>query len=418
MKHSCYNLVYDLENQEKMIYNTRTLGLSVLDKEEYIAFCNLDEEKTSLMTDLYESGFIIDDDCDEIKLIKYRLNSKRYSGNELRLVIAPTLGCNFSCIYCYEKAGEKKTDCVMNTATCEKIVDFVKKRSEIVKELEVIWYGGEPLIGIQVVEKLSLDFLKICKERGIIYTSSMISNGYLLDDNMIQRIEKLGITTLQITIDGPQSVHDFRRALKNGKGTLQRIITNIEKCNGKVEIVVRVNLDKENVKNLTETVKEIKRINMPNLMVDFANVIGSVRDAKMLMSSKEFADAWLKGNDLCDEFQIRHNSYCLPMGAHYCDADNENAFVIDPNGKIYKCWNDIGNTERSIGDLHQEHCDFSSLYYEYMTYDATEDKKCKKCILLPICMGGCPFDRVNGNDRCPMYSYITKDIIMRLGGSL
>lgn len=85
--------------------------------------------------------------------------------------------------------------------------------------------------------------------------------------------------------------------------------------------------------------------------------------------------------------------------------------MIDAEGYLYKCWQDIGIRHKSCGNVKKTSQDYSHLYYEYMTYDATNDEKCKTCKMLPVCMGGCPFDRVRGNKHCSRYKYLLEYIV-------
>lgn len=414
MKESKYNLVYDINENEKIIYNTRTLGLAVLTENEYdiLKKSGKTNSDKKIVEDLYESGFLVDDDANEILVLRNRLNSERYSKEVLRMTIAPTLNCNFSCEYCYEQCGEKKVNVIMNDNTQEKLFEFMCERSTAAKKIEVVWYGGEPLLAMGVIERLSKKIIKLCENKKIEYTSSMITNGYLLNKEIIQQIKECKIQTLQITLDGPQEIHDSRRILKNGQQTFEKILSNIEALDNSIEIVIRTNVDKTNQEYVYRLIEQIASIGKTNLMFNIANV-KSEKNKENLLSMDEFARVWLSSNDMCEKCNVKHGSYCMPKGANYCDADSDNSFVIDSEGYIYKCWQDIGNKKSSIGSLN-ERLKFSSLYYDYMTFDATEDKVCKECTLLPLCMGGCPYERVHNEDKCPMYKKIIKDIVFRL----
>lgn len=97
------------------------------------------------------------------------------------------------------------------------------------------------------------------------------------------------------------------------------------------------------------------------------------------------------------------STYPFPK-ANFCGADAISAFVIDSDGRLYKCWNDIGVHNRAIGQLKNPAISnpVSSFetFKEYLLYDPTEDIECKDCKMLPICMGGCPSSRIQKADRC------------------
>lgn len=97
---------------------------------------------------------------------------------------------------------------------------------------------------------------------------------------------------------------------------------------------------------------------------------------------------------------------------NFCGADSINSYVIGADGELYKCWNDIGIKERAVGNIVNHGTGNAELYFNYMLFDPTEDETCSGCKLLPICMGGCPSYRIQGNlDVCSIYKSSLKDYI-------
>ena len=95
-----------------------------------------------------------------------------------------------------------------------------------------------------------------------------------------------------------------------------------------------------------------------------------------------------------------------------------NAFVIDSDGNIYKCWDDIGIYERSVGSLMDKEKKKSLALMQYMMYDPTQDSECKECKILPICMGGCHACRIQGNDRCDYLKDYLEVYLTRIVGQI
>lgn len=80
------------------------------------------------------------------------------------------------------------------------------------------------------------------------------------------------------------------------------------------------------------------------------------------------------------------------MGA--CAVRNPNSFVIGPLGELYKCWNDVGRTDKIIGDIHGTISNEKVLYQYLMKADPLFDKECDECPFMPVCNGGCPYHRI------------------------
>lgn len=114
MKPSEYNFFYEFprDSNELIAYNSRTNSLALIEKEKYSKYRNfkdkhipIDDEE--LVKDLRRGQFLIDDDIDELELLRFRLLSSRFDNRNLYMTIAPTMNCNFNCIYCYEKPREE-----------------------------------------------------------------------------------------------------------------------------------------------------------------------------------------------------------------------------------------------------------------------------------------------------------------------
>lgn len=86
-------------------------------------------------------------------------------------------------------------------------------------------------------------------------------------------------------------------------------------------------------------------------------------------------------------------------------ADSVNSFVVDADGRLYKCWNEIGATEECVGSLEKPEAMTERINnsLRYLAYDPTRQSECTNCKYLPICMGGCPKVRQqheHGHGRC------------------
>lgn len=417
-KKSKYNLLYNLDNGSKVLFNTRTLALSVIDNQEYLQYeaaeiYDVDIEKEKLFKSLYEDGFIVDYETDELAILKYRLNSQRYSKDILRLTIAPTMDCNFNCFYCYEKEIDSDKNTSMSVEVQDQLLDFIKKRSENIRELNIVWYGGEPLLSFEIIKNLSNSLIELCNSKEINYSSMMVTNGYLLDHFDPEEIIDIGIETIQITIDGPEKIHNERRVLLNGKKTYNKLIENINKYQESIDIVIRINVDKSNASSLETLLEEFKKHNINKVMINLAPVTNYINTSdKSCLTTEEFVKISEGFNRLCEENGIPSKNNDIEKISNFCDADSLNSFVIDSEGYIYKCWQNIGVKSLSINNLVGNNNKNNRLYFDYLTYDVTEDKICKQCSYLPICMGGCPHNRRVGLERCAYHKYTLKDTIM------
>lgn len=251
MKLSQYNFIYTnvLKNSNvSVIYNARTGALAVLTPQNYSQLKNLEEHNLPITDKNFEKqllqcGYLLPKDFDELQQIKYDLLQNRFNPAYMDLTIAPTLACNFRCIYCFEK-GQRRSQ-TMSEQTIQKIISFVRAQANHLEELSITWYGGEPLLALPQLESISKQLWDLCDEFHINYSSSIITNGYLLDVNTANILKNNHVDEIQITIDGPKPIHDKRRPLANDGGTFDTIMEHLLQIKGILPVNIRINTDYE-----------------------------------------------------------------------------------------------------------------------------------------------------------------------------
>lgn len=409
-KLSHYNFVFpyhenDAGEKQMVLYNTKTGSMALIEDAKYKMYCDFESdgkpiEDEELLSDLKLGGFVVDADFDELASLRYNLMRGRFANNGLHLTIAPTSDCNFRCVYCYEKDSIKPV--TMTEEVQGAVLDFIKQRIANLNYISVTWYGGEPLLAIDIVEDMSHKIMALCEEYKVDYSAGMVTNGFLLTPKIMERLEQIKVESIQITLDGAAEDHDKRRCLKGGLPTFDRIIDNLCKVKDmiKTPVSIRINADKHNIDRVDNVVKVIREKGLEKVAAPYLamveNLNGTYNDNSCLHTNEfskcEFDFIMKNGLDIL---------YRIPSQvASYCGADTEGSFVIGADGLIYKCWNEIGIEGRNIGDIKKGITE-STYLQNFMLYDATEDEECKDCKYLPVCMGGCPYLRQHNPEiRC------------------
>ncbi|MDO5048143.1 MAG: radical SAM protein [Anaerococcus sp.] len=412
MKKSNYNFIYEYES-DYLIYNSLKNSLAVLTDKELNDFNN-DNLSYDEISQFKYGGFLIDDDFDELDYIKFNLLNSRYDKSSLGLTIAPTLDCNFACEYCYEKEHSEKF--YMKEEVEKYLLDFVREKAKSSNRIDVSWYGGEPLLNYKTIDRLTQGFLKIADENNIIYRSYIITNGYLLNEKIAKKLSSWKIQGMQITIDGDKESHDSKRYLKNGGPTYDKILRNLkDSYKYLVNVSLRINLDEKNIGSEKAIIKEIESFDKEGKIKAY---IARVRN-----ENNTYIDDFCIDQQKFDEYE--YNFYKSQHAnlleriyprtiKNFCTADLKNSYVINYNGDIYKCWSDIGIEEARVGKLSDkklESINFSN-YFKYMIFDPTEDDECKNCKVLPLCMGQCPYQRLNKGRECSKYKDNLKNTLI------
>lgn len=324
---------------------------------------------------------------------KFLRNLDTFQHQYLTMTIAPTTSCNFSCPYCFEKGIKYKT---MNQTTIDNLVLFIKERSAQTRNtVGITWYGGEPLLAINQIQDI---YYKLIENKINIAESSMITNGYYLTSENQDILHKLGVSSIQITLDGSNALsHNKRRFTKDNKGSWDIILSNIDLFLQKpydIMISLRCNLDKINEPEYNELVKKLNKRwnNSERIFIHPAILRNHGVDENMacrFFSDKEANDYLLKQK--VREKNLSYFEYTIGG----CSATQLNSYLVGPEGEYYKCWNDLGRKEKIVGSVNDENILNQQLLFQYLVDNPMfEDKKCANCKLFFVCDGGCQWERL------------------------
>jgi uncharacterized protein len=319
------------------------------------------------------------------------------------------MDCNLDCRYCFEERNRES----MTDEVARQVIEFVSKRVNTLSMLRVCWYGGEPLFAADRLFDLSRRIRAVCDAGGCRYTATMISNGYLLDREMAQRLKEERVTDVQLTLDGPRDIHDARRPLADGSGSYDVILENISQSFDLLRVNVRINVDQKNSHRVAELLETLDRRGLRDkVAVYFGKLEASTsvcqNIAEDCLDNQAFSRAEI---ELFQQALERGFAICkLPRPSPaFCGAVKTSSFLVDPDGRLYKCWNEVGTPERSLGRIDQKIDILHPELYPWLTSSPFKKQQCRRCNILPLCMGGCPV-REPGNgetvtDNCTTWKY-------------
>lgn len=393
MKQSKFNFIKTIKNKN-YLFNSLTRGLAEIEDE--VATLLFQNDIENLPTEHYDllvkEKYIIPQNTDEIEEMKKQYVKAQKDYKKFSFVIAPTLQCNFRCSYCFQEHKNLE----MNQETISEVIEFIvsKLKKYSPQKINICWYGGEPLLNHKAILEISKNIIPYCDQNKILYRSNIITNGYLLDKVPTNFFEVNKITAAQITIDGPSRIHNKRRILTNGSPTFDQIIENIKTLvKNEIDVNIRINIDKTNKEHLAELINELEEKNLKNTsfslghVKDFTEVCKNVKNVKI--ADKEFRKSQKQFFERIKTYS-NNNLLQLPEKTINCGAVAKNTFVIDPNGYIYKCWNDVGIAKRAQGKL-KDHLLKKSLFEITNPF---MNQKCLECKGFPLCLGGCSYEYI------------------------
>jgi len=401
MKISKYTKLIN-DKDRYFVYNSLSNYLGQIEEELYALLVQKQKENNHLSNDeldaesmalLMNKNIITENDDDDILKYAAAIKGRRNIVNSLSLTIAPTMDCNLSCPYCFETKEKGK----MDDTTIENIIEFIKKQSHL-NSVNITWFGGEPLLCPDVIEKISDGLAAACT---IPISAKVITNGYFLNEKTITLLEKSKVNSIQLTIDGMPETHNKVKFTKTDKDTFRTVINNIDvfaQLNPSITLAVRVNIDKNNLKEFyklhdffADRYKGNKNIFLVPAFIT-ATTKNTCKDSCLISNAEKFSV-------YKDFFQIMNNvNLIYPNNSiHECAARNPSTWAIAPNGDLYKCWEIIGNRKYKIGELTKEGIkitDHKQNHRYLYGADPFEEESCKECFSFPICNGGCPHKRI------------------------
>lgn len=407
------DFLYDIEfkhNDKQYIYNTLTSSLIELDLEAYqkytdlknkINYDTLNSENNAFLKELKLNGFLIDKD-EQSSILDQRLSQSKNPSDTLSLTLVPTLNCNLNCIYCFQENNKSEEYKLFP----DDLTSFIELFD--ISNLHINWFGGEPTLKYNQIMDLTNTITKYAKQNNINFTFSIVTNGLLLDEDMIDDFISVGITNIQLTLDGLRETHNKRKNVDTSKYDNFENIMNIIKNSKEqdISISIRINIDKTNYNEVKPLINLIEPHNHSDLSINFAKIeiFTDVNNNlhETIFTSKEFSEIELElYKYLIEKNMIQDIDILYPYAkANYCGATELNSFAITYTGDIYKCWCDMEYQNKSIGNIRTlKNINFKDNFF--LQFSALEDEKCKLCNMLPLCWGGCLKYRRDNNPTCP-----------------
>ncbi|MBN2892393.1 MAG: radical SAM protein [Bacteroidales bacterium] len=423
---SKYNIDFQIKDSNSIgVYNTYSNSFIEIEKKLYAKINEyLENSNNNLpaetLNKLKANSILTKNDEDIFNILRYKYLSSIFSFNTLELTIAPTADCNFNCPYCFEK---NKPNIYMNKTTADNIINFIKSFN---KKTEILWFGGEPLLNFNRIKYMS----NILTTQNIDFSASIITNGYLLDENKIKEFKNLKINNVQITFDGLSDTHNKRRRHKKGYPTFNKILNNIDTLykytiKDNIFINITITIDETNKNEFSEIFvflkdrySELFNRNLINIPFNFVESrTNQANNCKMNNSERlNFILELFENNKIPKAYVLK---YLYPkQNIHPCMMRKINSFGIGASGNIYKCLEDFDNEQKSLGNLNNKKIDTLKLASLSLKKDVFEDKICQECIYLPLCGGGCPYDLINNtrknySENCVLFKERIPEILSK-----
>lgn len=378
--------VLQVDHDDKvLLHNVVTGQLAELDPEEVELLAKLPAVYTPGMEQLVMEHYLVPERFDEYKSVKQLrlICQRRQTGDAVNhYIILPTTYCNARCFYCYESDYPHVQ---MTEETAGKLIEYIDQHRGG-KDVSINWFGGEPLVGLQRIDQISQGL----KDRGIPFTSSMISNGYLFNEEIAERsVELWKLQRIQITLDGTEETYNRVKAYVNARDNpFQRVLRNIDLLSSnKVHVNIRLNVDFYNQDNIRILVEELgKRYSGNRFVTVYLSMLFSDVGFEPVSHSQDDMIALLR---IIDEMTDRlkelklafDNMKYLDLTFSQCMADNPHSVMIQPDGSFCRCEHE--NIHDNYGNIENGITEPQKLEKWKDTTEPSEN--CPRCAIYPAC---------------------------------
>jgi len=346
-----------------------------------------------------------------IEKLEKSAGTKKINTNVKAICLNISHDCNLRCEYCFASEGDYNSGReLMSKEVALKAVDYLVANSGGRKNIEIDFFGGEPLMNFDVIEEVVRYGRNIEKETNKHFYFTTTTNGTLLNKERIDFINE-NMDNIVISIDGRKEVHDAVRHDCNGKGSYDRIMPAAKELvsgrNGK-SYFVRGTFTAKN-KDFSNDVMHLadmgfKEISVEPVVGTGSNLYFQDSDVPQLLKEYEnLASKYIKRLSTGDKFRFYHfnvdidDGPCLFKRITSCGAGYE-YIAVAPDGKIYPCHQFVGQDEFVIGDIYNgisntKMCD------EFKENTIFKKEKCRDCWAKLYCSGGCHANAyfTNGN---------------------
>jgi uncharacterized protein len=275
------------------------------------------------------------------------------------LTVLPTEKCNFRFKYCYESFTLGR----MGRTTIEAIKRLMRHRIQDpeLKQFHLNWFGGEPLLAVDVILEISRYAKELCEEHGCAFGCGIITNASLLTQNVLLELLNAGVTKFVTAIDGPEKVHDKTRVDVRGGGTHEVVRRNIlcmKSLDADFSLVVRLQVCQDNIDAIYESVDDIagllwgdRRIHLT--IVPIGRLGGSNDDKETF---PEPVDR-IRGKNILEDLHAlfqKRLQMIVTANERICHAARMNALTIRPNGRIVQCVGCLDDPRNDIGRIRED----------------------------------------------------------------
>ena len=397
--HTVDEVAYDIIEMYKT-HSAEEITEAILSKYSHLPDVTKEEVLLCLedIKALEEAGKLFSEDKFEELAYNFKNNSKVIKA----LCLHVAHSCNLACSYCFAGQGKYHgKDALMSFETGKRAFDFLIENSGTRRNLEVDFFGGEPLLNWDVVKQLVEYARSIEKEKNKNFRFTLTTNGVLIDDEVIEFANK-EMSNVVLSLDGRKDVHDKFRVDYAGKGSYDKILPKFKKLvdsrDGK-NYYMRGTFTHFNT-DFTEDIFHMADLGFKELSMepvvcspDSPSALTD-EDLPVLFEQYEIlAKEMIRRKKVGDGFTFYHymldlkNGPCIYKRISGCGSGTE-YMAVTPKGELYPCHQFVGEEEYCLGNI-WDGVQKPEVQDKFRLCNAYSREECRDCWAKLYCSGGC-----------------------------
>ncbi|MBU5257423.1 thioether cross-link-forming SCIFF peptide maturase [Tissierella praeacuta] len=403
-------------NNKYIILDVNTGAVHVVDKIVYEIIDYYGEKSIDEIKNIFKSTYgekAVEDVYNEIdELVKEGLlfsegiDISNFKYNEENIVKAMCLhvahDCNLKCNYCFASQGDFKGErSLMSLEVGKKALDYLVKHSGARRNLEVDFFGGEPLMNFNLVKELVQYGRSLEQEYNKNFRFTITTNGVLLDDEKIDYINE-NMSNVVLSLDGRKEVNDNMRKTISGEGSYDIILPKFKKMvekRGDKDYYIRGTFTSNNIDFSKDALdfynNGFKKISIEPVVtseeMDYA--LREEHLQLVLDEYEKFSKEYINIKKMDKDFYFFHfmidlkQGPCIIKRAVGCGAGSE-YMAVTPEGDLYPCHQFVGEEGFKIGTVF-DGVENTSLREKFKKANVYNKEECRECWARFYCSGGC-----------------------------
>ena len=310
--------------------------------------------------------------------------------------------CNLNCAYCFASQGKYHGDrAIMSFEVGKRALDFLMENSGSRHNLEVDFFGGEPLMNFDVVKQLVAYARSVEKEKGKNFRFTLTTNGMLIDDDVIEFANK-ECSNVVLSLDGRKEIHDRYRVDYQGRGSWEQIVPKFQKlvkARGGRDYYMRGTFTHQN----PDFLKDIQvMLDLGFNELSMEPVVCAAGDPSELTEEdmpivmeqyEKLAELMLQKDKEGKPFTFYHymidltGGPCIYKRISGCGSGTE-YMAVTPWGDLYPCHQFVGEEKFKLGDIWQGVTN-TEIQGEFAACNVYARPECRTCWARLYCSGGC-----------------------------